>query len=627
VKRLRIATGLDLPAEEFVSSATGIIGKRGRGKTGAVKRIQEECVRVGLPFVSFDPVGVAWGIRSSFDGSGPGLPVLVVGGPHGDVRLDRRAGDQVARSIVQANVPAVIDFSEEPKRAYREFVRDFSHTLFTINDTPRLVIVEEAPELVPQRPRPDMMEVLEAVERLVRLGRNKAIGVVLVSQRTATISKDVLSQIDLLLAFGVVAPQDKKAIREWVEEKGQEEKYAEFEDGLSKLGRREAWAWAPEAFGGIFRQVRIRDFHTFHPDKTHLARLKLLAVKPTTTDVSGIVGKLGTAMERLAKEKDAGAELPRLREKVRKLEAMAALVKEQSDLTQSYKPLRYEVESLRGKRDRLTAALKEANELRREAAWAISGLRKNLEGMSRMAGASLEDKRVQGLMERLGKPIESVAITTFDAPLAGRESEGGTERSTPQRATFSPSDLAANPPPAERRMWLNRRDGTGEHLEDVALKSGAVRILRELASRYPASFTRSQLGTLSGFTPSGGTFGTYFGQLKRIGFVEEDGRGDVRATQKGMEFVGEVPPAPTSPHEVVVMWKSKFKRGAGEMLQALVDAHPDGLTREDLAEKTGFEVTGGTFGTYLSMLIRNGVAETTGNGVRASDSLFAGRDA
>src|SRR3989304_8679562 len=168
--KLDLPTNLKPPAEDFLESAIGIIGKRGRGKSGLVKVLMEELVHAGLPFVAFDPVGVMWGLRSSFDGKGPGLPVLIVGGSHGDLRLERRAGAEIAKSVVQANISCIIDFSEESKSVYREFVRGFSPTLFAINDSPRIVIIEEAPELVPQRLRPDMMDVFEAVERLFSRG-------------------------------------------------------------------------------------------------------------------------------------------------------------------------------------------------------------------------------------------------------------------------------------------------------------------------------------------------------------------------------------------------------------------------------------------------------------------------
>jgi len=58
------------------------------------------------------------------------------------------------------------------------------------------------------------------------------------------------------------------------------------------------------------------------------------------------------------------------------------------------------------------------------------------------------------------------------------------------------------------------------------------------------------------------------------------------------------------------------------MLDLLIDAHPDALTPDELAQRAGYEISSGTFNTYLSTLRRNGLAEVTGDTVRADDVLF-----
>jgi len=63
---------------------------------------------------------------------------------------------------------------------------------------------------------------------------------------------------------------------------------------------------------------------------------------------------------------------------------------------------------------------------------------------------------------------------------------------------------------------------------DLSLRAGERKMLAVLAQRYPMKFTRAQLGTLAGYTASGGTFGAYLGTLRRNGLVEVDGDG-VRA--------------------------------------------------------------------------------------------------
>src|SRR4051812_19327979 len=60
--------------------------------------------------------------------------------------------------------------------------------------------------------------------------------------------------------------------------------------------------------------------------------------------------------------------------------------------------------------------------------------------------------------------------------------------------------------------------------------------------------------------------------------------------------------APQTTEELLAQWRSALKAGARQMLDLLVDAYPDGLSRAELAERSGYEITGGTFGTYLGTL-------------------------
>lgn len=591
--KLELASGLKLDAADFLESAIGIIGKRGRGKSGLVKVIMEELAGAGLPFVAFDPVGVMWGLRSSFDGKGPGFPVLVVGGSHGDLRLERKAGAEIARAVIQANISCIVDFSEESKAVYREFVKDFSHTLFAINDTPRVVIIEEAPELVPQRLRPDMAEVFEAVERLVSRGRNKGLGVILVSQRAATINKDVLTQVDALFLFGLVSPQDRKAVAEWVEAHDEKGKLEEFERGIAELQRQEAWFWAPEAFGGAFKKIRVRDFITFHPDKTHLRRTGMLESKPVTTDVSGIVARLGVELERLAKAKSETAELPRIR-------AEAAKWKKQTD------DLQRAVADLKM---RLASRPASGAELRRAVDAATKDLKAELLTVrSQLKRSTAAIVRIRGIAKTLTEVADGAAL--------------GEDILKMERSAARP---VPPPPPIVPRRALRVKTVPLEEGE-IRLRSGAIRILKEMASRHPMTLTRSQVAQLTGFTASGGTFQTYIGDLRRLGYFEEDTQGGLHVTPEGLNAAGEVPPAPSTHEEIMARWKESFRRGAGDMLQAVVDAGPEGLTEADLAEQTGFTPTGGTFQTYLAELRRNNLIEIQrdeyGRRIRATELLF-----
>lgn len=171
-------------------------GIRGSGKTTAVAVMCEEFCRVGLPWIMLDPVSVGWGLRAGKDGSpNGGLPVVVFGGQHGDLPLDKAQGAKIAEVLVESNICAVIDLKLESKTTWRKFITDFALKLLEITPkTPRHIFIEEAGELLPQKAKFNVTaQCKEAVERLVRLGRNQGYGCSLVNQRPATIDKDVLS--------------------------------------------------------------------------------------------------------------------------------------------------------------------------------------------------------------------------------------------------------------------------------------------------------------------------------------------------------------------------------------------------------------------------------------------------
>ncbi|MGH7273096.1 MAG: hypothetical protein ACREIQ_01385, partial [Nitrospiria bacterium] len=156
----------------------------------------------------------------------------------------------------------------------------------------------------------------------------------------------------------------------------------------------------------------------------------------------------------------------------------------------------------------------------------------------------------------------------------------------------------------------------------VSLRAGERRMLEALGRRYPAKLTRTQLATLSRFSVRGGTFSTYFGTLKRAGFLNEIGS-DIQITQTGLDYLGYAAPPPAqTAEELLDMWRGSLRAGERKMLDELVSVYPKSLGRAGLAYRAGYEVSGGTFGTYLSTLRRNGLVDVVGDEIRASDTLF-----
>lgn len=243
-----------------------ILAKRGAGKSYCGAVMAEEFFKNNIPFVVFDPIDVWWGLRLNKDGKSKGLPIVVFGLEHADITIDREMGRRIAQAVVKHNISCVISTFGMPKVAQRHLISEFAEEILNINNTPRHVFIEEAHEYVPQRVFGAMSKTFNSVSNLIVMGRNRGLGVTILNQRAATVNKDVLTQIDTLLAFRNIAPQDRKALKEWVEYHAAEGDFESFMKSLPSLPTGEGWIWSPE-FLGIFERIKIRERETFHPDR------------------------------------------------------------------------------------------------------------------------------------------------------------------------------------------------------------------------------------------------------------------------------------------------------------------------------------------------------------------------
>jgi hypothetical protein len=257
---------------DLVTRTLAVIAIRGWGKTIAATVIAEEMCEAGLPWVAIDPVGVWWGLRCNPDGSPGGYPVVIIGGQHADLPLEKDHGAKVADAILQENLCCVIDMSGESKNAVRHFVGDFCDRLMELRpQVPRHIFFEEAPELVPQRPMGEQKRSLAAVDRLIRLGRNQGYGATLISQRYATIQKDVLTQCESLIAGRMIGKTDRVASEEWIGEVASSlfsnRKADKFVSDLAGLDSGHGWFLSPQ-WDNRFVEIQIRRRKTYHPGET-----------------------------------------------------------------------------------------------------------------------------------------------------------------------------------------------------------------------------------------------------------------------------------------------------------------------------------------------------------------------
>jgi hypothetical protein len=140
---LRIAEDLALPLDAAVQTFA-ILAKRGAGKTFTALVLVQELLKHGIQVVVADPVGVTWGLRASADGTRPGLPIVVLGGDHGDLPLDQASGQLIADLVVEEQLSVVLDLSLLRKGQQVQFMTDFAEQLYHRNRAPLHLVLDEA---------------------------------------------------------------------------------------------------------------------------------------------------------------------------------------------------------------------------------------------------------------------------------------------------------------------------------------------------------------------------------------------------------------------------------------------------------------------------------------------------
>lgn len=210
-----LAPSVQLPLE-IVTATLAILANRGGGKSAVAHRLVELMHGAGLPVVVIDIKGDWWGIRSSADGTSPGLPFYIFGGDHGDLPLEPTAGELLADLIVDDRIPAVLDLSHMSKTQARGFATAFAERLYHRNRDPLHVVIEEADVLVPQRASAATARLLGAMEDLAKRGRQRGIGMTLCSQRAQETAKSVLDLMETVILLRTTGPRSIKAVLDWI---------------------------------------------------------------------------------------------------------------------------------------------------------------------------------------------------------------------------------------------------------------------------------------------------------------------------------------------------------------------------------------------------------------------------
>ncbi len=305
MKTLKIAKGIDLPLD-IVTQTIAILAKRRAGKSYTMRKLVEQLFEAAQQVILVDPKGDQWGIRSSVDGKKPGFPIVILGGEHGDAPLEVNAGEVVAKLVVEERVSILLDLSTFRKHEVATFMTAFLENLYRLKAreeyrTPVMLVVDEADAIAPQKPQKGEERMLGAAEDIVRRGGQRGIGCALITQRSAVLNKNVLTQAQMLIVLRTIAPQDLAAMKAWIDVHGSEEEGGMLMESLPSLPIGDAWFWSPgwPTAEGIFIRSHVLPIETFDSGATPAPGEKKIVPKNLAdVDLDALKKQMSATIER-----------------------------------------------------------------------------------------------------------------------------------------------------------------------------------------------------------------------------------------------------------------------------------------------------------------------------------------
>lgn len=201
---------LNLTIHDIVGNSLALLGITGSGKTNTAAVLIEELLTQGLPLTIVDIEGEYYGLKQSYE-------LLVAGrSEHAELEVTPDNAASLAELSLQRSISLILDLSDYSQEEQFTFLLAYFTRLWEVagkERKPYQIVLEEAHEFIPQGVRTPLKQVLT---RIALRGRKRGLGIILASQRSAKVEKDVLTQTSLLFLHKVVHPTDMRVYDELV---------------------------------------------------------------------------------------------------------------------------------------------------------------------------------------------------------------------------------------------------------------------------------------------------------------------------------------------------------------------------------------------------------------------------
>lgn len=556
-----------------------VLGKTGSGKTSTAKLAIEQVVAAGARVCILDPIKSDWwGLISSADGNKPGLPFHILGGPRGHVPLHASAGKAIGEVVASGALPlSIIDMADFAPGGQAQFFVDFVPVLLRKMRGVLYLVMEEAHLFAPKERSGIGAENMSIhwAKTMATAGRSKGIRLMVLSQRTQALHNALLGSCDTLIAHRMTAPADQEPVIKWLKANVAPEIMKKVASSMSSLNTGEGWICSGEA--KIFEARQFPKIHTYDNSKTPTNDASEHQVKAAPVDQDKLRAIIGEAV------KEAEASDPRmLRRRIAELEKQVG--KPVADVAA------LQAEYWKG---------------------ASVGYKSALSSIARQAGV------VAGAAEAL-----HLAAKTIPADI-----RAGIEQ--PDAKGFATVGQAALRQPEEREKNIRAtrlmeavtklapppRPAVGE----PASLSKAERAILSALAQYPQGRNAVQCSMLAGYSHTSGGYRNALGSLRSRGLIIGGGT-NMKATEAGLSVLGPYDPLPTG-DELRAYWLSKLGKASRTILQALFEVYPEGLDKQALADRAGYQETSGGYRNSLGEM-RTLELINRGSPIKASEDFF-----
>lgn len=563
-KQITFATNFSIPSSAYANQANAILGIRDSGKTYTAMKAAEELLDSGIPIVVYDPVGVWKNLRVGQNGK-KGYAVILAGGDETcDIIITPENAVSVITAAMKSRVPIIIDLFHKSlanKSKWIKIVQETLEVLFYNNREPMHIFIEEAAEFAPQRIQPQQSKVYSSVERIVRMGRNSSIGITLINQRAEELNKAVLELCDLVFLHKQVGKNSLTSISKWLQVRGIEKDKAGLEVmHISKLNQGECMVFQEDSL----RKIKILPKNTFHPSPQ---KGKVATTSKLNTDISLFLKKLNAELDSPTKEKPAQVKKISSVTPVEVQEKVVSLQNENKLLLNQMSQLKKEHQSLCNKYNLAIADLSKMIEAEKSARSHITNA---------FGAIGSKERRL------------SVSLEPYNPPVLEHESVS----KSPVLADKRQTDFSFQP---------DRSDTS----RDDSRLPGKLKMAKGL-SMYPEGIAKDSLAILCGMSPSSGTFGVYYRELRSSGLFQEIG-GLLCPTHKCAAEAKSIPDLPSKREAVVYYWVNKVGGGMGRILDYVALYSGESVAAGDVARAVDMSMTSGTFGVYYRKLRKLGL--------------------